>query len=272
MATIGFIGAGNMAEAIARGLLRSALVSRNEIAASDPNAERQRIFNEELGIPCSAGTGHGLSPAGCDIVVLAVKPYVIADAITAIKSAIKPNAVIISIAAGISCRFIEAAVGGSGGKPRVIRVMPNTPMLAGKGMSALAKGTHATDEDLFAAERIFAAAGKTIRVTEDKMDAVTALSGSGPAYVFYLAEALSAAGAAAGLNAGQAAQLARETLIGAAALLEQSKDSPEELRRKVTTPNGTTQAAIESLQGADFAGLLMRAVAAAAKRSQEIGK
>jgi pyrroline-5-carboxylate reductase len=194
------------------------------------------------------------------------------QALTQIAPALKPNAVIISIAAGISCAFIEKALGQSGNKPRVIRVMPNTPMLAGKGMSALALGANASEQDLITAERIFSAAGKTVRVPEASMDAVTAVSGSGPAYIFYLTEALAKAGVAAGLTELQAGQLARETVIGAAALLAQSKDSPEDLRRKVTTPNGTTQAAIETMQAGDFEGLMTKAIAAAAKRAKELGK
>ncbi len=134
----------------------------------------------------------------------------------------------------------------------MIRVMPNTPMLVGKGISALARGAFATEQDLIVAERIFSAGGRTVRVAESAMDAVTAVSGSGPAYIFLLTEALAQAGVAAGLTEGQAVQLARETVIGSAELLAQSKDSPAELRHKVTTPNGTTQAAIEVLQAGRF--------------------
>lgn len=267
MPTIGFIGAGNMAEAIARGLLRSAMVQPSDIRASDPNAERQRLFNDELGIACAGDCA--VTAAASDIVVLAVKPYVMGEALAEIKPHAKGGALFISIAAGISCKFIEAALGGTA---RVIRVMPNTPMLAGRGMSALARGTHATDQDMSDAERIFAAAGRTVRVEETMMDAVTAVSGSGPAYVFYLAEALAAAGAKAGLDAGQASLLARETIIGAAMLLEQSKDAPAELRRKVTTPGGTTQAAIETMQAKGFEQMMIDAIVAAAKRSKEMGK
>ena len=139
------------------------------------------------------------------------------------------------------------------------------------GVSALCRGTHASELDLITAERIFSSGGKTVRVTEDLIDAVTALSGSGPAYVFYLTECLAQAGVAAGLSQLQSDQLARQTVIGAAALLEQSKDTPAELRRKVTTPKGTTQAAIESLQAGDLQGLMTRAIQAAAARSKELG-
>jgi pyrroline-5-carboxylate reductase len=275
MATLGFIGAGNMAEAIARGILRGHLYQPEEVIAADPSPDRRRLFTEELGIQTFAECQGAAERS--DIVVLAVKPFVLGDVLGQITAALRPGALLISIAAGISCAFIEHTVGGGTGgtegrQCRVIRVMPNTPMLAGKGMSALARGAHATEQDLIAAERIFASSGKTVRVAETAMDAVTAVSGSGPAYIFYLTEALAQAGTAAGLTELQAGQLARETVIGAAALLEQSKDSPAELRRKVTTPNGTTQAAIETLQTGDFAGLMIRAVAAAAKRSKELGK
>jgi pyrroline-5-carboxylate reductase len=274
MATIGFIGAGNMAEAIARGLLRSALYQPADIRATDPSPERQRLFSDELGIVCHADCQKAASEA--DIVILAVKPFVLAEALNQIQPSLKADSLIISIAAGISTRFIEQGLGGGGvvvgdGR-RVIRVMPNTPMLVGKGISGLARGQFATEQDLIAAERIFSAGGKTVRVTENLIDAVTAVSGSGPAYVFFLAEALAQAGVAAGLTELQASQLARQTVVGAAALLDQSSDAPAELRRKVTTPKGTTQAAIETLEAGGFVDLMTRAVAAATRRSKELGK
>ncbi len=276
MPTIGFIGAGNMAEAIARGLLRTAAYQPADIYATDPDANRQRLFVDELGIGCGGGGDCGKA-AGADIVILAVKPFVMGAALAQIQGSVKAGALIISIAAGISTKFIEQALGSAGGGAggagaRVVRVMPNTPMLAGKGMSALCRGARASEQDLITAERIFAAGGKTVRVTEDLIDAVTAVSGSGPAYVFYLTECLAAGGVAAGLTAAQAEQLARQTVIGAAALLEQSPDAPAELRRKVTTPKGTTQAAIEALEAGDLQDLLTTAVLAAQRRSKELGK
>jgi pyrroline-5-carboxylate reductase len=267
MARLAFIGAGNMAEAIARGLLRSALYGAGELRACDPSADRQRLFAEDLHIATSADCAEAAREA--DVLLLAVKPFVMGEALAGLKAAARADALYISIAAGISTGFIEGALGG---KPRVIRVMPNTPMLVGKGMSAIAKGAYATDGDVIVAEKIFDAGGETVRLPESAIDAVTALSGSGPAYVFYLAEVLAQAGVDAGLPAGEAAHLARQTVIGAAALLEESKDSPAELRRKVTTPNGTTQAAIEAFQAGNFAGLVSGAVAAAARRSRELGK
>jgi len=272
MPTIGFIGAGNMAEAIARGLLRTAMYQPADISATDPSPERQRLFADDLGIACVSGcTG----AAGADIVILAVKPFIMGDALAQIKQSVRPGTLLISIAAGISCGFIEQAVASPANPtPRLIRVMPNTPMLVGKGMSALCRGSAATEHDVITAERMFAAGGKTVRVTEDLIDAVTAVSGSGPAYFFYMTEVLAQAGVKAGLTEAQAGLLARQTVIGSAALLEQSPDSPAELRRKVTTPNGTTQAAIEALQGGagNFAELVGQAVQAAARRSRELGK
>ncbi|HVS72886.1 MAG TPA: pyrroline-5-carboxylate reductase [Phycisphaerae bacterium] len=276
MPTLAFIGAGNMAEAIARGLLRSALYAAHDLRACDPAEQRRHLFTDELNIHATADCRQ--AAAGADILLLAVKPFVMAEALAQLKPAAKPDALFISIAAGISTTFIESALGAppaganAAKGPRVIRVMPNTPMLVGKGMSALCRGRFATDADIITAEKIFNAGGHSVRLPESAIDAVTAVSGSGPAYVFFLAEALSAAGAAAGLPAAEAAHLARQTIIGAAALLEESKDSPAELRRKVTTPNGTTQAAIESLQSSGFEKALTAAVAAAAQRSKELGK
>jgi pyrroline-5-carboxylate reductase len=270
MARIGFIGAGNMAEAIARGLLRAGLYSPSDICSADPSADRQRLFRDELGISCFGQPAEVASRA--ETLILAVKPFVVGDVLAQIAPSLKPNSLLISIAAGISIGFMESAAAKSGNKPRVIRVMPNTPMLVGKGMSAIARGSSATDTDVFLAERIFGAGGKTVRVDEAAMDAVTAVSGSGPAYVFYLCEILAAAGVKAGLPEDQAALLARQTVTGSAAMLEFSKEPPAELRRKVTTPGGTTQAAIETMQTADLPGIFTKAIAAAAARSKEMGK
>ncbi len=270
MPSLAFIGAGNMAEAIARGLLRTAAHAPADLAAIDPNPDRQKLFRETLGIPCTAGFD-ALTRA--KIIILAVKPFIVADVLAEIKNSFPADALLISIAAGISCRFIEERLTSPAlPQPRIIRVMPNTPMLAGKGISALCRGSFASEDDLSAAERIFSAGGKTVRVSENQMDAVTALSGSGPAYVFYFTDCLAKAGVAAGLSESDSSHLARQTVIGAAALLEQSPDSPAELQRKVTTPGGTTQAAIEALQAGALDALIKNALAAAAKRSRELGK
>jgi pyrroline-5-carboxylate reductase len=270
MPRIGFIGAGNMAEAIARGLLRAGLYEASDICAADPSADRQHLFRDSLQINCFAEPAEVAQKA--DTLILAVKPYVLGDVVKGFAGKLRPESLLISIAAGISIKFIQDAAGGAGGNAKVIRVMPNTPMLVGKGTSAISRGSHATDSDVFLAERIFGAGGKTVRVDESAMDAVTGVSGSGPAYVFYLCELMAIAGVKAGLPEDQAAALARQTVIGAAAMLDSTKEAPAELRRKVTTPGGTTQAAIETMQAADLEGTIIKAIAAAAKRSKEMGK
>lgn len=268
---LGFIGAGNMAEAIARGVIRAGLYESHQLIAADPSAGRRDLFLHELNIPCVAESRQIVAAA--PVLLLAVKPQVIGTALEQIRPAVAPNTLILSIVAAISTGFIEKGLASSSyPQPRVVRIMPNTPMLVGAGMSALAKGAYATDEDLLLAERIFSAGGKTVRTVEEQMNAVTALSGSGPAYVFFLTEAMAAAGPALGLSEADAALLARQTVIGAAKLLEASPDAPADLRRKVTSPGGTTQAAIEALQASDFFGVMAGALAAAQRRGQELSK
>jgi len=268
-ASLGFIGAGNMAEAITRGILRSALYSPDQILVSDPAPERRSLF-ADLGITAHADSAQ--VAASCEILLLAVKPQMIDAALAQIRPVLPPDTLIISIIAGLSTTFLETGLSTGGQNIRVIRVMPNTPMLVGAGMSALCRGAYATDADIATADRIFAAGGRTVRVDPAQMDAVTALSGSGPAYVFYLTEAMAAAGKQLGLSEAHAALLARQTIIGSAKLLAESKDAPAELRRKVTSPGGTTQAAIESMQRDDLSALIARALSAAAARSKELGK
>ena len=266
---LGFIGAGNMAEAIARGVLRSALYAPSQVIAADPAPERRAVF-ADLGVNAVADTAQ--AAANSDILILAVKPQMIDAAVAQIRPALAPGTLVISIIAGLSAAYLEGALATGGAQLRIIRVMPNTPMLVGAGMTALSRGTHATDADLAAAEAIFVSGGKVVRVDEAQMDAVTALSGSGPAYIFLLTEAMAAAGAKLGLTEQHAATLARQTVVGAAKLLAESKDAPAELRRKVTSPKGTTQAAIESFEGQHFAQVVLAAMSAAATRSKELGK
>jgi pyrroline-5-carboxylate reductase len=268
-ASLGFIGAGNMAEAIVNGVLRSGLYTAAQILAADPSSERRALF-AGLGISAVAETAH--VAANSEILILAVKPQMIGPAIEQIRPVLPADTLVISIIAGLSSAFLETSLAGGGDKLRVLRVMPNTPMLVGAGMSAVCPGRNSTAADLDIAERIFAAGGKTVRVTESQMDAVTATSGSGPAYVFLLVEAMAAAGAQLGLSPEHAATLARQTIVGAARLLDESADTPTELRRKVTSPKGTTLAAIESFEKQNFAHVVLTAMSAAAARSKELGK
>jgi pyrroline-5-carboxylate reductase len=187
-----------------------------------------------------------------------------------IAPVLRPDVLIVSIAAGISSNFIETNLGG--GRPwRVVRTMPNTPVLVGEGMVAIAAGGHATADDLATARRLFEAGATVIELPEERMDAVTAMSGSGPAYFFFLVEQMVAAGISLGLTAEQSHILATRTALGAARMLVGSSDSPQELRRKVTSPNGTTQAAIETMQARGVPEALVTAVQRAAARSRELG-
>jgi len=262
---IGFLGAGNMAEALARALL-AAGVPASAMTASDIAEARRKLFSESLRI--SAVNDNRRVVASSDVVVFAVKPQNLPE-LLAIISGPSHGKLFISICAGVSTAFIEKELSGA---PRVVRAMSNTPMLVGAGAAALAKGKYATDEDLALARAIFQTSAKVIVVTESLMNAVTAVSGSGPAYFFYLVEALAGAGAKLGLPPDAALALARQTAFGAGKLLAESPDSPAQLRRKVTSPGGTTFAAISKLDEAGMFAIIEKAVAAAAARSKELGK
>jgi len=265
---LGILGAGNMAEAIARGVLRGGLLRADQILASDVSPQRRELFNSTLGIRAidENRTVARQSP----VLLLSVKPQYMGEVLAGIRDVARADALIVSIAAGVSTRFIESQLGGQTPR-RVIRAMPNTPMLVGEGMVALARGQHAAAQDVQLARGLFEAAATVIELTEDKLDAVTAVSGSGPAYFFYLVEQLIAAAVELGLAPDEARQLAVKTAVGAAKMLATSADSPQELRRKVTSPAGTTHAAITHLEKHDTAATLVAAVKAAAHRSRELG-
>jgi pyrroline-5-carboxylate reductase len=262
---LGIVGSGNMAQAIARGVIGSGLVPAGRIVASDVLAE-QRERMTALG---AAATPDNAAPAACPRILLALKPQTMKAAALALAPSVTPDATVLSIAAGIRTASLDQWLGGRG---HIVRVMPNTPMLVGEGMSALAKGPRATAEDLLWAQKLFASCGRTVVVSEDQLDAVTAVSGSGPAYLFYLVEAMIAAGVAEGLPASTALALAAQTCLGASKLLLACGEPPETLRARVTSPNGTTQRAIETMDAAGVKPALVKAIRAAAARSRELGK
>jgi pyrroline-5-carboxylate reductase len=262
---LGIIGAGNMAEAILRGVLSSGILPATSIIAADVSDARRLHVQGELGVTCVAD---GTEAAQCPRVLLAVKPQVMPDVLGAIAGAVRDDALIVSIAAGVTTSAIDAGLGSKG---RIVRVMPNTPMLVGAGVSAVAAGPRANEADVSWTRDLFATSGKVVVVDEAMMDAVTAVSGSGPAYFFYLVEAMVAAGVAEGLPPEIALELARETCLGAGRLMGETGEDPAELRRRVTSPNGTTQRAIETMDASDVQEHLTRAVRAAAERSRELG-
>ncbi|KPK82805.1 MAG: hypothetical protein AMJ81_09175 [Phycisphaerae bacterium SM23_33] len=263
---LGVIGAGNMAEALLRGAISANVIHHNAVIASDPQFSRRQYFTRELGV---TSVEDNATPAACPRLLLAVKPQVMAGVLAGITPTVAADATVISIAAGIRTQFIHDNLGGKG---RIVRVMPNTPMLVGRGASALCKGPGADDSDLSWAERLFAACGKTLRVEEPMIDVVTALSGSGPAYFFYLIEAMVGAAEAEGMDQAAALELAVQTCVGAGELLVRSGETPHVLRAKVTSPGGTTQAAIESMEAAGVREALIAAIRRAAERSRELGK
>lgn len=265
---LGILGAGNMAEAIIRGLLRAAVLAPRQVIASDVSADRRALFANELKVRATESNAEAARDAR--VILLSVKPQKMAEALAGIGEVLNPDALVISIAAGISSNYIERHLGG-GRAWRVIRTMPNTPMLVGEGMVGLARGAHATADDVATARRLFASAATVIEVREDQIDAVTAVSGSGPAYFFFLVEQMVRAGVEMGLTPDQAHQLATRTALGAAKMLTTSADSPSELRRKVTSPNGTTHAAITYMESHGLPDVVVNALKAAERRGKELG-
>lgn len=254
-----------MAEAILRAEVHSGYLQAGEIVVADIHQERRQQLSSELGVGWAPDN---LVAAGCQRVLLSVKPQQLDDVLTEVREVIRPDALVISICAGVTTAHIDKLLGGRG---HIVRVMPNTPMLVGAGMSAIAAGPRANDDDIQWTERLFAASGKTVPVDENMMDAVTALSGTGPAYFFYVIEAMIEAGIAEGLTPEFAYQLSVQTCAGAAKLLADRGEAPEVLRRRVTSPNGTTQRAIEILDAGDSKQTWIAAVRAAAARSRELG-
>jgi pyrroline-5-carboxylate reductase len=265
--TIAFVGAGNMAGALIRGLIGTGTVPADRIIAADPDQNRLSALEEELEIRVTTDNAEAVQEA--TVIVLATKPQVFAQVLPGLATAVSADALLISIAAGISTGTIERAFPAGS---RVVRTMPNTPALVGAGATAIAAGTHATDDDLELAETLFRSVGIAVRVPEEQIDAVTGLSGSGPAYVFAMIEALRDAGAREGLPEETALQLASQTVFGAARLLLDRKEAPEVLRDRVTSPGGTTRAGLDALADAGFADAILGAVHAATRRSVELGK
>lgn len=253
-----------MGTAIVRGL-ETAGWSKLDLRLSDASVERVGELGEAGHL---AWTDPTIAAESARVVVLSVKPDVVPAVLADIAPVVGPGHVVVSIAAGVRLATIESALPGV----PAVRAMPNTPALVGEGITGYATGSSASSDDVSAAEAVLAALGDRVRVSEEDLDAVTAVSGSGPAYVFLLTEALAEAARAEGLDADAADRLARQTVIGAGALMAADPAPPEELRRRVTSPNGTTEAALRSFEQAGFRRVVRDAVAAAARRSRELGE
>lgn len=265
--TIAFIGAGNMAEALVKGLLRAGVAAPQEILCTDRRGERGPELTQRYGVRFGQANLAAVREAG--IVVLSVKPQVMDKVLDEIGPGLDASKLVISIAAGIPIAAIERKVGHG---VRVIRTMPNTPALVGAGATALSPGEHATEADLTQARALFDAIGMTVVVDEPLLDAVTGLSGSGPAYIFLIIEALADGGVKAGLARAQAQDLAAQTVFGSAKLLIETGEHPGKLKDQVTSPGGTAIAGLHTLEAGGLRTTLMNAVEAATHRSRELGK
>ena len=263
---IAFIGAGNMAASLIGGLLAQGIPA-SHIRASDPGAEQRAKIAAEHGIALFADNAEAILDA--DVVVLATKPQVLKDVCLALAPSLQDGQLLVSIAAGISC----ASLGNWLGARPIVRCMPNTPALLRQGVSGLYANAEVNPTQRELAEQLLAAVGMALWLeNEQQIDAVTAVSGSGPAYFFLLIEAMTAAGEQLGLPKAIAAQLTLQTALGAAHMAVASDVDAAELRRRVTSPNGTTEAAINTFQAGGFAELVEQALSAAAKRSAELAE
>ena len=261
---IAFIGAGNMAASLIGGL-RSQGMSAAQICASEPGAEQRARVAAEHGISVFESNEEAVS--GADLIVLAVKPQVMKAVCLTLAPHLQPSQLIVSIAAGISCASLNNWLGAL----PLVRCMPNTPALVRQGVSGLFANSLVSAAQRQQAEQVLAAVGMTLWLDDEaQIDAVTAVSGSGPAYFFLLIEAMSAAGVKLGLPASTAAQLSIQTALGAARMAAGGDVDAGELRRRVTSPNGTTEAAIKTFQAGGFEKLVEQALQAAAARSVEL--
>ncbi|CAI8981026.1 Pyrroline-5-carboxylate reductase [Pseudomonas sp. IT-P253] len=263
---IAFIGAGNMAASLIGGL-RAKGLDAAQIRASDPGAETRTKVKAEHGIDVFADNAEAIQDA--DVVVLAVKPQAMKAVCEAIRPSLKPNQLVVSIAAGITCASMNNWLGAQ----PIVRCMPNTPALLRQGVSGLFATAEVNADQRQQAQELLSAVGTALWLTEEQqLDAVTAVSGSGPAYFFLLIEAMTAAGVKLGLPADIAAQLTLQTALGAAHMAVASDVDAAELRRRVTSPAGTTEAAIKSFQAGGFEALVEKALGAAAHRSAEMAE
>lgn len=259
------IGCGRMGTALVAGAVRSGSLAASDIVGVDPIRDARTKFTEETG----AETGDGIGTLeGRDVILLCTKPQDAAPALRSIGNVCGNDLLVISIAAGLTIKVLEDA---SGPGTRVIRAMPNTPALVGQGAAAFCLGSKATSSDADIAAKLLGSVGVAVQVKESLMDAVTGLSGSGPAYVYQIIEALSDGGVRMGLARNDATKLAAQTVLGAAAMVLETGIHPGELKDMVTSPGGTTIAGLAELEARGLRSALIEAVTAATKRSRELG-
>ena len=267
---ITFIGSGNLAEALIKGLILSSALTPERIWATDISADRLKYMADKYKV--NTATDNHLAAQKSEIILLAVKPQIIVEALDQISASVDNSKLIISVAAGIDLEIIQKILSKkTNSKLRLVRAMPNTPALALSGATALSKGENASEEDMKLSFEIFEAVGKVVNVEENLMDAVTGLSGSGPAYIFLIIDALADAGVKVGLPRDIALGLSIQTVLGSAKLALESKEHIGKLKDMVTSPGGTTIAGLHSLETGGLKAILMNAVESATKRSGELG-
>jgi pyrroline-5-carboxylate reductase len=269
--TIAMLGAGSMGRAILSGLTAPGVTVEGGVRVTNRSATRAAELAGLPGVtPYSTeddASANRLAVDGAELVIVAVKPAMVADLLREIAPSLTPGAVVVSVAAGVTVATFESLLPET---VSVVRSMPNTPAVVGKAVTGISPGTRSTPDDLARVRALFETVGEVVEVPESQLDALSTISGSGPAYVFFLVEALTSAAIGKGFTAEQARTLVNGTFAGAAELLVASGDDPAELRRRVTSPKGTTERAIEVLAGADLPGLFARATDAALARAREL--
>jgi pyrroline-5-carboxylate reductase len=264
--SIAFIGGGNMAEALAVGIVRARLVPAESIIVSDPIPERCTYLLEKHGLTTTNRNTQAAVAGGT--IFLAVKPQVLPEVLQEIAPSISPDQLVISIAAGITLELLEKSLPGV----PVVRSMPNTPALVGNGATVISPGQSVHADMTHWTVELFHAVGTCHILPEDLLNAVTGLSGSGPAYIFRMAEALIEAGMSVGIPAEEAAGLVKQTIMGAARMMMETEKSPTQLREMVTSPGGTTEVGLAELDEAGFTEIVVDAVMSATDRARELGR
>ena len=269
---IAVIGAGSMGGAILSGLI-AAGTAADSITASTATTQSAKALSDKFGIKSFAldasPSANSDASQGADVLLIAVKPAKVLETLEEIKASVKDGALVISVAAGVTTESMEQAIGS---KASVIRAMPNTPSIVGHGVTGIAKGKSANDNQLALAKDLFETVGQVIVVDEEKINALSTISGSGPAYVFYFAEKLMTAAKKMGFSEKEANLMVRATFLGSATFLAASSDSPETLRAQVTSPNGTTMQATARFDEADLEKVFIEATEAALARAIELGE
>jgi pyrroline-5-carboxylate reductase len=267
---IAILGTGSMGSAILAGLLAAGF-DPARVSVSTKSEASARKLNDQYAVTAhsleTSDDANRLAVAGADVVLVGVKPAYVASTLAEVADALAPGALVISVAAGITNATMEAAVKSG---VRVIRSMPNTPAIVGRAVTGLAKGSRASEADLAVATQLFQTVGRVVVVDESQIDALSTISGSGPAYVFYFIEQLTKAAVDHGFSAEQAATLVNDTFLGAAELVAATGKAPADLRRQVTSPNGTTERAIAVFDQANLADVFKQATDAALARAREL--